>query len=275
MSQWQRSEGPIDSTGPALYPAGHLLESRNKKREPPATFPFLYSQKQKCTRNLICGWKHLATRKKQLAVFSGHGLFRTNTYRTFCGSGGYDLCRAAGYDASLLDAVRTRSEGGRSSHTRMHSFTHNPRRTQHGARTTQSPPRRAIQCTHDARTTARTSTRTLTTTGRIVNSDTQRPGAVRKWSEGGIPSRTRAHSRTNHFTQAQPIPRPPFPSSPRHQPHPHASMHARTHARFPHAEYYTPSSQSCKGKRQQWIKLLARLSRNLLCSPSTLILCEY
>ena len=27
----------------------------------------------------------------------------------------------------------------------MHSFTHNPRRTQHGARTTQSPPRRAIQ----------------------------------------------------------------------------------------------------------------------------------
>jgi hypothetical protein len=31
----------------------------------------------------------------------------------------------------------------------MHSFTHNPRRTQHGARTTQSPPRRAIQCTHD------------------------------------------------------------------------------------------------------------------------------
>ena len=108
-----------------------------------------YSQKQKCTRNLICGWKHLATRKKQLAVFSGHGLFRTNTYRTFCGSGGYDLCRAAGYDASQLDAVRKRSEGGRSSHTRMHSFTLNPRRTQHGARTTQCPPRRAIQCTLD------------------------------------------------------------------------------------------------------------------------------
>ena len=96
-----------------------------------------------------------------MAVFSGHGLIRPNTHRTFCGSGGYDLCRAAGYDASLLDAVRTRSEGGRSSHTRMHSFTHNPRRTQHGARTTQSPPRRAIQRTHDARTTARTSTRML------------------------------------------------------------------------------------------------------------------
>ena len=80
MSQRQRSEGPIDSTGPALYPAGHVLESRNKKREPPATFPFLFAKKQKCTRNLICGWKHLATRKKKLAVFSGHGLFRTNTY---------------------------------------------------------------------------------------------------------------------------------------------------------------------------------------------------
>ena len=136
-----------------------------------------YSQKQKCTRNLICGWKHLATRKKQLAVFSGHGLFRTNTYRTFCGSGGYDLCRAAGYDASQLDAVRKRSEGGRSSHTRMHSFTHNPGRMQHGVRTTQSPPRRAIQCTHDARTTARTATRMQTTTGWIANRATQRPGA--------------------------------------------------------------------------------------------------
>ena len=156
----------------------------------------------------------------------------------------YDLCRAAGYDASQLDAVRKRSEGGRPSHTRMHSFAHNPRRTQHGARTTQSPPRRAIQCTHDARTTARTPTRMLTTTGRIANSDTQRPGAVRKWSEGGIPSRTRAHSRTNHITQAQLIPHPPLPSSPRPQPHLHASTLARTHARFPHAGWCTLSSQS-------------------------------
>ena len=150
-----------------------------------------YSQKQKCTRNLICGWNHLATRQKQLAVFSGHGLIRPNTHRTFCGSGGYDLCRAAGYVASQLDAVRKRSEGGRSSHTRMHSFTHNPRRTQHGARTTQSPPRRAMHTrrTHD---------------------------------------RTHVHTHALHDWQDC------------------EQRHAAARR-----EYYTPSSQSCKGKRQQ------------------------
>ena len=97
----------------------------------------------------------------------------------------------------------------------MHSFTHNPRRTQHGARTTQSPPRRAMHTrrTHD---------------------------------------RTHVHTHALHDWQDC------------------EQRHAAARR-----EYYTPSSQSCKGKRQQWTKLLARLSRNLLCSPSTLILCEY
>ena len=139
---------------------------------------------------------------------------RTNTLRNFCGSGDYQ-CRAAGYDATQLDAVRKRSEGGRSSHTRMHSFTHNPRRTQHGARTTQSPPRRAMHT-------------------------------------------RRMHDRTHVHTHAL------YDWQDCEQRHAAARR-----------EYYTPSSQSCKGKRQQWTKLLARLSRNLLCSPSTLILCEY
>ena len=69
------------------------------------------------------------------------------------------LRRATGYDALRLDAVRKRSEGGRSSHARMCSLTHNPRRTQHSARTTQSSPMRAIQCTH-ARTHGHTHDRT-------------------------------------------------------------------------------------------------------------------
>jgi len=101
----------------------------------------------------------------------------------------------------------------------------------------------------------------LTMTGRIVNSDTQQPGAVRKWSEGGIPSRTRAHSRTNHFTQAQLIPHPPFPASPRLQPHLHAPALARTHARFPHAGYCTPSSQPCKERLQQELLVIVHSTR--------------
>ena len=228
MSQRQRSEGPIDSTGPALYPAGHVLESRNKKREPPATFPFLYSQKQKCTRNLICGWKHLATRKKQLAVFSGHGLFRTNTYRTFCGSGGYDLCRAAGYDASQLDAVRKRSEGGRSSHTRMHSFTHNPRRTQHGARTTHSPPRRAMH-------TRRTHDRTHVHTHALHDWQDceQRHAAARRGTEMERRRHSLAHTRAlshepYHASTAHPSPPIPIITSTSATP---PRIYARTHAR--------------------------------------------
>jgi hypothetical protein len=132
----------------------------------------------------------------------------------------------------------------------MHSFAHNPRRTQHGASTTQSPPRQVIQCTHDARTTARTTTRTLTTTGRIVNSNTQRPGAVRKWlllkvpiCESHSPLRyefrakaafPRAHART----LARTISRKHSPSLTPHSHHhldishtlTHLCSHARTHA---------------------------------------------
>ena len=111
--------------------------------------PLVHTRAIRSLRAINLWLETIPQREKQLAVFSGHGLIQSSTYRTFCGSGGFDLCRAAGFDASQLDAVRKRSEGGRSSHTRMHSFTLNPRRTQHGARTTQCPPRRAIQCTHD------------------------------------------------------------------------------------------------------------------------------
>ena len=155
---------------------------------------------------------NLATRKKQLAVFSGHGLIRTNTYRTLCGSGGFELCRAAGFDASQLDAVRKRSEGGRSSHTRTHSFTLNPRRTQHGARTTQCPPRRAIQCTHD-----RTHGCTLD------------------------------HTHANHDWQDC------------------QQRHAAARR-----EYYTPSSQSCKGRLQQELRFIVQSTRRGPMIPSAL-----
>ena len=152
-----------------------------------------YSQKQKCTRNLICGWKHLATRKKQLAVFSGHGLIRTNTYRTFCGSGGYDLCRAAGYDASQLDAVRKRSEGGRSSHTRMHSFAHNPRRTQHVR--ARSNPSKASNKTH-ARPHARTHTRPHARLPRLAGLSTATRSGQARYGNGAKAAFPRAHART-------------------------------------------------------------------------------
>ena len=189
-----------------------------------------YLQKQKCTRNLICGWKHLATRKKQLAVFSGHGLLRPNTHRTFCGSGGYDLCRAAGYDASLVDAVRTRSEGGRSSHTRMHSFTHIPRRTQHGARTTQSPPRRAM---HTRRTHDRTHVHTHAY--HDWQDCEQRHAAARRGTEMERRRHSLAHTRA---LSHEPISRKHSSSLTPHSHHhldishtpTHLCSHARTHA---------------------------------------------
>ena len=77
-----------DSKAQSALPARHYIRRNTfsepiKKKEPPATFDFFSSQKPKCRRDLICGWNHHETIKKQHVVLCGHEDTVSNPHRTF------------------------------------------------------------------------------------------------------------------------------------------------------------------------------------------------